>query len=85
MAKAAKTIRSVGYVRRSTDRQDQSIGDQKKALKQYAIEHNFRFTKYYVDDAISGTSTLKRRSFLQMIEDAQKKTRAFDIIIVYKF
>ena len=83
MAKAAKTIRAVGYVRRSTDRQEQSIDDQKKALKQYAIEHNFRFMKYYVDDAISGTSTLKRRSFLQMIEDAQKKTRAFDIIIVY--
>ena len=40
---------------RSTDRQEQSIPDQKKALEAYAAEHGFRLVKFYVDDAISGT------------------------------
>jgi DNA invertase Pin-like site-specific DNA recombinase len=73
----------VGYVRRSTDRQEQSIPDQKKALEQYATDHGLRLAKFYVDDAISGTSTLGRRSFLQMIDDAQSASRKFDIIVVY--
>jgi len=75
--------RAVGYVRRSTDRQEQSIPDQKKALEAYAAEHGFRLVKFYVDDAISGTSTTGRRAFQQMIGDAESPTRRFDIIVVY--
>jgi DNA invertase Pin-like site-specific DNA recombinase len=75
--------RAVGYVRRSTDRQEQSIEDQKKALQDYAAEHGVRLAKFYVDDAISGTSTLGRRAFQQMIQDAKKSSRPFDTIVVY--
>jgi hypothetical protein len=75
--------RAVGYVRRSTDRQEQSIPDQKEALEKYAVEHGLRLAKFYVDDAISGTSTLGRRAFLQMIDDAQGPKRRFDVIVVY--
>jgi len=75
--------RAVGYVRRSTDCQKQSISDQKKALQSYAAEHGLRLVKFYVDDAISGTSTLGRRAFQQMIKDAESTTHRFDIIIVY--
>ncbi len=45
--------RAVGYVRRSTDRQEQSIDDQKKALETYATENNLSLAKFYVDDAIT--------------------------------
>jgi len=75
--------RAVGYVRRSTDRQEQSIPDQKKALEAYAAEHGLHLVKFYIDDAISGTSTLGRRAFQQMIGDAESPTRRFDIIVVY--
>lgn len=75
--------RAVGYVRRSTDRQEQSIPDQKKALAAYATEHGLRLGKFYVDDAISGTSTVGRRAFQQMIEDAQRPAQTFDVIVVY--
>jgi len=75
--------RAVGYVRRSTDRQEQSIPDQKKAIETYAAEHNLRLVKFYIDDAISGTSTLGRRAFRQMIKDAESSPRPFDIIAVY--
>jgi len=57
--------RTVGYVRRSTDRQEQSIPDQKKALEKYASENGLRILKFYTDDAISGTSTLGRRASLR--------------------
>ncbi len=75
--------RAVGYVRRSTDRQEQSIGDQKKAIETYAAEHDLSLVKFYTDDAVSGTSTLGRRAFQQMIADAQKTTKQFDKIVVY--
>ncbi|GAI88603.1 unnamed protein product, partial [marine sediment metagenome] len=75
--------RAVGYVRRSTDRQEQSISDQKNALEAYAVEHGLRFLRFYVDDAISGTSTLGRRAFLQMIVDAERPSCDFNKIIVY--
>ncbi len=75
--------RAVGYVRRSTDRQEQSIPDQKKALEAYAAEHGLHLVKFYIDDAISGTSTLGRRAFQQMIGDAESPTHRFDIIVVY--
>jgi len=75
--------RAVGYVRRSTDRQEQSIDDQKKALEEYITKHDLRLVKFYIDDAISGTSTLGRRAFQQMIQDAESPTRRFDIIVVY--
>lgn len=75
--------RAVGYVRRSTDRQEQSIPDQKKAIEAYAGEHGMGLTRFYVDDAISGTSTIGRRAFQQMMQDAQSPGRRFDLIIVY--
>ena len=53
---------AVGYVRRSTDRQEQSIDDQKKAIENYASENRLKLLKFYIDDAISGTSTVKRKA-----------------------
>lgn len=75
--------RAVGYVRRSTDRQEQSIGDQKQSIEAYAAEHGLRMGRFYIDDAISGTSTIGRRAFQRMIQDAQSPSQPFDVIIVY--
>ncbi|MHC4487261.1 MAG: recombinase family protein [Planctomycetota bacterium] len=75
--------RAAGYVRRSTDRQEQSIPDQKKALELYAVEHNLSLVKFYVDDAISGASTVGRRAFQQMMKDAQSPACDFNVIVVY--
>ncbi len=81
--KTPRKHRAVGYVRRSTDRQEQSIPDQKKAIEGYVTEHGLRLTRHYVDDAISGTSAVGRRAFQQMIQDAQSPSRRFDLIVVY--
>ena len=74
---------AVGYCRRSTDKQEQSILDQEAAIKAYTTEHDIRLVKFYIDDAISGTSTVGRQGFQRMIQDAQKPSRPFDLIIVY--
>src|SRR5262245_61733279 len=66
---------AVAYLRRSTDRQDQSIADQRAAIERHAREHGFTIVREYIDDAISGADTESRKAFLQMIEDAQKRDR----------
>ena len=78
-----QTQRAVGYVRRSTDRQEQSIPDQKRAIEKYVAEHGLRLLRFYVDDAISGTSTVGRRAFQAMMADAKRPSCDFGMIVVY--
>jgi len=74
---------AVGYLRRSTDRQEQSIGDQRKAIERYAQERGFEVLDFYVDDAISGTSADERKDFLRLIEDAGAEGCPFRYVLVY--
>lgn len=74
---------AVGYVRRSTDRQEQSIPDQKKVIEKYALDHDIALRKFYIDDAISGTSTVGRKAFQTLMEDARKPNCEFGLVIVY--
>ena len=71
------------YLRRSTDRQEQSIDDQKSALLRYAATHDLTVVREYVDDAISGATTAARKAFLRMLEDAKQRPRPFDLILVF--
>lgn len=80
---ARGTIPAVGYLRRSTDRQEQSIGDQRKAIDRYALEHGYEVLHYYIDDAISGTSTEGRKAFQELITDAKERDCPFTHVLVY--
>jgi DNA invertase Pin-like site-specific DNA recombinase len=70
-------------VRRSTDRQEQSIPDQQRAIERYCGERGLRVLRWYVDDAISGTSTVGRKAFQSLIADAQSARRDFRSIVCY--
>lgn len=63
---------AVAYLRRSTDRQEQSIADQRSEVARWAAEHGYDIIREYCDDAISGTSAEKRPAFQQMIADARR-------------
>jgi DNA invertase Pin-like site-specific DNA recombinase len=80
---SAPARKAVGYVRRSTDRQDQSIGDQRRAIETYASQNGFDVVRWFEDDAISGTSVDTRRAFTQMGVDAQAPGREWRYVLVY--
>ena len=52
-------------------------------MEAYCAQHGLRLLRCYVDDAISGTSTVGRRGFQQMIADAQSSTCEFGVIVAY--
>src|SRR5207245_3101927 len=74
---------AVGYLRRSTNRQEQSIGDQKVAIERHAREERYASLRCYTDDAISGTSADAGKAFQQLLLDAQSDTCDFRAVLVY--
>jgi DNA invertase Pin-like site-specific DNA recombinase len=73
---------AVGYARRSTELQERSVPDQQAYVEKWAKEHGYAIKRWYVDEAISGTSTKGRDQFEQMISDAEHN-RDFDAILCY--
>ncbi|MBC8466074.1 recombinase family protein [bacterium] len=74
---------AVAYLRRSTDRQEQSIGDQRRVIEAWAMNNQYDVLKFYTDDAISGASAEGRNSFLRLIDDAKRNDCQFQYILVY--
>jgi DNA invertase Pin-like site-specific DNA recombinase len=81
MIATTQTIPAVAYLRRSTDRQEQSLGDQRLEISRHAEEHGYEVIREYVDDAISGTSADQRPGFQQMVSDAE--AGQFKAVIVW--
>ena len=77
-----KQIKAVGYARRSTDMQERSIPDQKAYIEKWADANGYRILRWYIDDAISGTSTKGRKAFDELIAAAENG-RDFDTVICY--
>lgn len=82
-AEGDRQLAAVGYLRRSTSQQEQSLDDQRSAIQQYAQEHGLHILRWYTDDAISGTRSASRKAFQAMIADAQKEDCLFSTIVVY--
>ena len=78
-------IRSVFYLRMSTDKQDLSIGGQRHQLLQFveSDESNNRVVAgEYIDEGITG-STSSRANFQRMMADATGPNPPFDEVIIY--
>lgn len=75
-----------GYVRVSTDKQDELSPDsQEKLLKEYAKKNDIIITKVYYEIGVSGRKADKRPEFQRMIASAKSKEHPVDAILVWKF
>lgn len=62
-------IPCIEYTRASTSKQEYSVGDQDKQIREWAKRNKYLIVKSYCDDGISGHYASKRPGFLSMIED----------------
>ncbi len=73
---------AVGYVRCSTEKQDDSIEQQKNELMDWAIENDYKIIRWYEDEGKSGTSFEKRSAFMQLKSCIETNVN-FEFVLVY--
>ena len=79
-------MRAVIYARVSSERQDVdlSISAQLRALREYATKNGYIVVREFVDEAESG-KTSDRPEFREMIAQARRSEKPFNIILVWKY
>ena len=74
---------AVAYYRVSTS--DQSIENQRLAIKEYAVKNRYKVSGEYSDEAVSGSiPPLKRTGFSNLVNDLEKNRVNPDVILVYE-
>lgn len=63
---------AIGYVRRSTDRQEESLQQQESKLRAYAEAQGWQLVQVYADDAVSG-SEMHRPGLEQLLTEAEAR------------
>ena len=59
---------NIGYIRVSTDQQENSVITQKEMISSYSKLNRIEIDDYYIDFGISGSSTIKREKYLELME-----------------
>ncbi len=65
---------AVGYIRMSTDQQQDSPARQRQDIEALASRQGFRITRWYEDHGQTGTESSKRREFQKLLGDAKAGT-----------
>lgn len=74
---------AVAYYRVSTS--EQLIENQRLAVNEYAVKNGYHISKEYYDEAVSGSiPPLKRKGFLELVNDLKNKRIAPNVILVYE-
>jgi site-specific DNA recombinase len=77
-----ETKSAVGYVRCSTDQQEDSPEQQKKAIQEFALLKGYEITDWFVDFGRSGT-TFDQRPEFQRLRAAVENQPSFGAVICY--
>lgn len=77
-----KLLDAAGYIRMSTDRQEQSPARQRSEIKRLAEREGYRIAEWYEDLGKSGTESSKRTGFQKLLADAKQKK--FEAVLVYE-
>jgi DNA invertase Pin-like site-specific DNA recombinase len=59
---------NIGYIRVSTDQQENSVISQKDMLLSYSKLHGMEIDDFFIDFGISGKNTIKREKYLELME-----------------
>ena len=62
------TKMKIGYIRVSTDSQENSVITQKEMIENYSKLKGIEIDDYFVDFGISGKNTIKREKYLELME-----------------
>lgn len=76
-------VAAAGYVRRSTEKQEQSLVDQRREIEAYAEKHGYSIARWFQDDGISGDDTKRRAGFQELHRAACDRRRDFEAILVW--
>ncbi len=83
---ALRTKYGYGYVRVSTDKQDELSPDsQAKLLREYASKNNIILLEIFYEIGVSGRTADKRPQFQRMISLAKSPDHPVDVILVWKY
>lgn len=69
-SKLIDLIPSVAYVRMSTSQQEDSPERQRRQITDYAQRHGYNVIKWYEDHGMSGTESLNRAGYQQLLSDS---------------
>ena len=70
-------------LRRSTDRQDTSIQDQRDECLGFCRENRIRVVCEYVDDGVSGDDAQSRIGLQRLLSDVAAPSKSFDCVVAY--
>ena len=79
----ASPKRAAQYVRMSTERQDNSILQQKAAIATYASSRGYQVVRTYADEGVSGLLIDQRSGLKTMLADVLSGAPGFEVILVY--
>jgi DNA invertase Pin-like site-specific DNA recombinase len=74
---------AAGYIRRSTEKQEASLKDQRREIEAYAAQHGYAIVRWFEDDGISGDDTKRRTGFQELHQAACDRRRDFEAILVW--
>jgi site-specific DNA recombinase len=75
-------IQAIGYVRRSTDKQEMSLEQQREKLQEFANSKGWQLVNVFADDAISGSDM--RRPGLDAMLDAVRHSKEVHAVIAWE-
>ncbi|MBI3864046.1 MAG: recombinase family protein [Planctomycetia bacterium] len=73
-------VPAVGYIRMSTDQQQDSPARQRQDIEALAERAGYRIIRWYEDHGLTGTESSKRKEFLKLLADA--KARTFSAVLL---
>jgi site-specific DNA recombinase len=68
---AASSVPAVGYIRMSTDKQEDSPARQRRDIEALAERMGYRILSWYEDHGLTGTESANRPEFRRLLENAK--------------